>query len=169
MIMRKVLLKDEILIEWDWVALRLSSDACGEILRTCQQIHNEGAGILYGENVLAVASQDVDVFTNLFLPSIGPHNVSMIRHIKFNVDTLNYGFMLNPTAPSMIQLHPQLSNLRQMTWEILWEIALRDASCISACMWHGTLYSQQLPHFSREILFEARPRNPRVCIMKRCS
>lgn len=98
MILRHTLHREEILIGWDWLALRITSNAYGEVLRICQQMRNEGTSILYGENVFSVSAQDTDVFTNLFLSSIGPNNMSMIKHIKFNVDTEYYGFLLDPAV-----------------------------------------------------------------------
>jgi len=178
MILRNVLHETEIVVwfEWEWERereqfdYRTTSNACGNVLRTCQQMRNEGTSILYGENVFSIASHYRDLFNDLFLPTIGPDNVSMIKHIKFNVDTSRYDFRLDPALPSMGYLHPQFRNLRKITWEItrdsLRENLFEDWSFTSTMVRHAVLCSQHLPQFSMRVRFDPQqPGNPRSMII----
>lgn len=86
LILRHALHEEEIIIQYDRNTFRVTSNACGEVLRTCQQLRDEGTSILCSENVLSMSARDAHTFIHRFLPSIGPNNVSMIQHIKFHVN-----------------------------------------------------------------------------------
>ena len=148
MILRCTLHEEEVLIVRNLSPLRVTSNACANILRTCQQMCDEGTRILYGENVFTVLAEHANFFHRHFLPAIGPSNMAMITQLKFNLDTLNYGYLLDPAVPVMVQTTPGLRSLVRMTWDVDSDVVREDPFSIIACVWSATVCRLHLPRLA---------------------
>lgn len=98
-------------------------------LRTCRQIYNETASVLYGDNTFR--SGNVDIFAR-FLTAIGPKNTALLRQLHlFNVRAARHSFEHGKAnehrlLPSLLSSHSELRNLNTVT------ISTRLAGLISS-------------------------------------
>ncbi len=148
----------------------MKSNAYGEVLRTCKQLHGEGTPILYGESTFCTTARDIYRFGAIFLKTIRPEDITMIKEIKIHFTSARDTYMVCYWLPQVLRYQPGLQSLRRLIWEIDYAIWAVDSHSKCDCMMSAFLSMQQLPKLTAFIgvpLSEVdRKRNILCCIME---
>lgn len=167
-ILRCVLHEESITIRYNPTDLQqtMRSNAHGEILHTCTQLSAEGAMILYGENKFCASAHHIFHFDFIFLVSIGRANVSMIKHINFDIGSLSYVSMFRVLIPEMLDAHEELSNLKRLTWNLDLDFWMTYQEVLPACKWSALVSMRELPNLSKLVGSQNPGTNPVYSIVE---